>query len=217
MNGFPRPASRRNVLASAFAGGVTLASGCVGRVASWSERGVAPSDVTATIAVTNVESFAPGLALEASVDVVRPWATPDAPPAIEITLENTAYFRRYSLVAGDGDWAVLSDRASDQLEPGLSLLGEEGTARSGEPDQAPDGCWKLTGTTVNPLRVRRVSMLGRRETRSAVFEVRGHHENAAGVCLPTGEYTFSDTYTVESDPSEPTFDWTFSLQVADGA
>lgn len=208
----PRDAPRRNVLRSVLASGVALASGCLDLARGGSRT--PPDGATAAVEVADVGPFPSEFPLSATVEVVRPWATADRPPAVEVTLRNRT-LRRLFAVAGDGDWQVLSDRASDGVEPGLALLGEDvDPGRSPAPDGAPDGCWKLADGTGNPLRVRNLTELGPRGSESTRFEVWGRHENAAGVCLPTGEFAFSETYAVEGD-TESTVDWGFTLRVTD--
>lgn len=226
--------NRRDVLGRS---GALVAAALAGCTAGSRRPGTGtPADATAAVEVTSVGSFGSGFPVEATVEVVDPWATADRPPAVEVALRNQSS-RRLFVVAGDGDWQVLSDRASDRVEPGVALLGEEELARdvagvrsdtddvptperesddrSPTPDRNPDGCWKLTDGTRNPLRVRNLTELAPRGTRSMRFEVRGHHRNAAGVCLPAGEFAFSDTYAVESDPDAPAVEWGFSLRVED--
>lgn len=208
MKGSPREMIRRNVLSAALAGGAVLIAGCLG-----SADDSPPADATTAVEVTTVGSFGAEVPIEATVDVVYPWATGDRPPAIEITLENQSD-RRFELVAGGGAWRVLSDRASEQVEPGVALLGEDVDAdRAPTPDE-PDGCWKSTGGTGNPLRVRNLTELDPRGSRSMQFEVWGHHGNADDACLPTGEFTFSDSYTAENDP-DVAFEWEFGIRIED--
>lgn len=202
-------ATRRSLLSSVLVGESALLSGCLG--ATGGGRDAPPEGATAAVEVASVGSLGPAIPVAAMVDVAYPWATADRPPAIEVALENESR-RRLFVVAGDGDWQVLSDRASDQLRPGVALVGDD-AGRSPPSERPPDGCWKLADGTANPLRVRNLTELGPGETRSMRFEVWGDHRNAAGVCLPVGEFAFSESYAVESDPEATASDWTFSLRV----
>ena len=209
MGGPPWRMHRRRALLVTAGSFVTLASGCLESI----ESDAPPEDATAAVEVSEVEPFAPEYPLEAEIDVVRPWATPDRPPAIELTLTNDST-RVYRLVAGGGGWEILSDRVSDQVEPGVALFGEDHEERFSAPDVS-DGCWQLSGSTNNPLKVKQSVVFDSNEIHSLVFEVWGHRNNAAAVCLPAGEFTFSESYTVEHDGGETTFDWEFSIRVED--
>lgn len=207
----PQETDRRELLSSALAGVTTLTAGCLDLARG--ERGAPPAGATAAVEVTDVGSLPAGFPVAASVDAVRPWATAERPPAVEVTLRNRT-LRRLFVVAGDGDWTVLSDRASDAVEPGLALVGEDvGPDRSPVPEGGAGGCLQLAGGTGNPLRVRNLTELGPRGSESTRFEVWGHHRNGPDVCLPAGEFAFSETYAVEGDPEA--VDWRFSLRVAD--
>jgi hypothetical protein len=217
--------NRRTVLSRLAAGGTGTVTGCASR----GLRGGPPEDATASVEVTSVDAFAPDLPVEASVAVVRQWVTPEATASIEISLSNRSP-RTYELLAGSGEWQVLSDRASDQLRPGVALLGEDATLDSGSsptPEGSdgggandtragtppPDGCWRLSDATGNPFRVTKLTRLDPGGAESLQFEAWGHYRNPADVCLPTGEFTFSDGYAVTNLPESPEFEWGFSLRI----
>lgn len=210
MNGPHDEASRRRVLAAVLAGGGALAPGCVGPLGEGAATPVA--DATAAVEVPRVRAFSAGLPVEATVEADRPWATDDHPPAVTVTLANHTA-RTVEFVAGEGEWAVISDRTSETVGPGVALLGADvPDGRSPAPED-PGGCWKLADDTGNPLRVRTLTRLDPGATLTRQFEVWGHHGNRVDVCLPAGEFAFADAYTVESDPAGREFEWGFSLRI----
>jgi len=191
-----------------------------------------PADATATVGVKGVEPFAPGRPVEAVVDVARAHVTPDRTARIEVSFVNRSP-RIFELRAGESDWSVVSDRASDRIHPGLALVGEDDTFRSWsgsrdsrssdgggtvagrdpEPSQGSPSraCWRLDDDTSNPFEARHLTHIGPDETVSTSFEVWGHHENGADACFPTGVFSFGDRYEVVNDGDE--FDWGFELRV----
>lgn len=199
---------RRSVLAGIVAGG-TLAAGCLAGAA----RDGPPADATAAVTVGDVDPLAPAHPIEASVAVARSHATPDRTAGVEIAFANPSN-RIYELRAGDGDWPVLSDRASDPLEPGLALVGEDDEFETPAPAERPSpDCWKLEDDTGNPFQDVRLTRLDPGGSVSVVFEVWGHHRNGDGTCLPEGRFRFEDTYRIENAPDGGAFDWGFTVRV----
>ena len=206
MDGSPRCPTRRQVLLATAGSFLTATAGCL----ESTEAEEPPDDATASVEISEVEPFAPDSPLEAEIDVVQPWATPDHPPEIEITLTNDSV-RVYQLLAGEGGWEVLSDRVSEQVKPGVALFGEDHEERFSAPEVS-DGCWRFSDSTNNPLKVKKGMFFDSNGAHSMVFEVWGHRDNA-DICLPAGEFAFSESYTAEHDGDEWKFDWAFSLRI----
>ena len=207
MNGPPWRTNRRQALLATAGSFLTATAGCL----ESTNPDEPPDDATVSVEISEVEPFAPDHPLEAKIDVVQPSATPEHPPEIEITLANDS-ISVYQLLAGEGEWQVLSDRISDRVDPGVALFGEDHEERFSTPDVS-DGCWEFTESTNNPLKVKKGMFFDPNGAISLTFEVWGHRENADEICLPAGEFTFSESYTVEHDGDETAFDWAFSLRI----
>lgn len=211
--------NRRTALAAIGTGTASLITGCAEAGLSSDEntvedRGTPPDDATRVVSVEQVEDFPTDIQLEVSVSTTESWVTNSHPAAIRIGIHNDS-MTGYTLLAGDGDRRILSTTASTQRHPGLSLP----TATDGDsyPPAArretppADGCWTLADAVGFPTKEVRTTRVSAGKTAELHLEVWGHHENE--VCFPTGEFDFTQAYTLQAPTEGPQFEWGFTLRV----
>lgn len=199
---------RRTVLAAAAAGPL---SGCGGRI---DRTETPPTGTTGRVEVADVREFAPTEPLRASVTVVQPWFRPDTPPVIELRLRNQSQ-SSVVLVAGRGDRPVFSRLRSEQSDPAavVPTAGAETPVESGvvPDDAAPDGCWRLDSITGFYQPALHITRLDPNGTASLRVELWGYDESGR-VCLPTGQFDFTEAYRFDADAEQPAFEWGFTLR-----
>lgn len=202
--------SRRDLLRGLSVGGAAVSTGC-GRLGG--SDGVRPDDTIATVSVTNVRRFAPGVGLSASVEAVRPWVTPDRTALIELSFRND-WVTPVEVRVNGGKAPFLWNRASVGPPPKISLptAPDAASPLSSAGEKSESGCWRLRGPVTFPQSALVTSRIPPTDRVSVALQVWGHHENDG--CLPTGTFRFEDQYQLPTVAGTPSFEWRFTLRIA---
>lgn len=169
--------SRRNVLRAVGEVVPVGLSGCLGDGIS------GPTDTDTTRTVTLPRSLEQ---LSFTAQVVRQ-SSSESPPLVETTLTNSG---ADTITIGTGPTLVF--RVQKQLsEQTILLYPDEGTGPNETPDQPTRDCWRYTDDHFFVQDIQDQPQLKSGESLTA-----RHHVYTVGTetpCLPSGEYTFSDT------------------------
>ena len=139
--------------------------------------------------------------LDFSVEVVDPHADPESPPAVRITMTNTA----------DEEQAWYTGHA-EVFSPGRSEDQTLALSPSRDAENATDtGCWQMTELEMYPA-MRKATSLNAGESASTNLYLWGAPtDDSTADCIPRGTYQFTQEYSrVDNDAS---FTWGFRLTV----
>lgn len=204
--------SRRDALRTLTAGGIVSIAGCAGVVG---RTETPPSNATAAVTVKEVREFGPTTPLSANVAVVREWFTESRPPLLTVEIRNEGS-ESFRVIAGGGDRPVVPGLVSEESNPSAVIPTasvedpvESGVVRDAD---APSGCWRLDDVVGFYLQPRRSSVLAPQASDSLRVELWGYDE-AGEICIPTGRFTFTAGYRVDSSNTPPAFTWGFEIRV----